>query len=356
MRILFVEADEERERSTSEWICATPARALQQTGKHQARVIHRNQFQSGEFERDWPNLIVVERLLWQPIIERIKECQSHGTKVLCRFDDAYHLLPHYLASHALWRRSIIVGEKDGQLFQAKMDVSMMRQFREGLGICDAASTPSRLLCKDYERYAKKMFYIPNYPDLGNPAWTMPKPKHEGIIIGWGSGGTHRQSFRDSGIKVALQQICHRYNHVKIMLCGHCEWEQQWLREALPEGRLITHPWVTYDKWPTVLAHFDIGLAPLSGTYDDRRSWVKTLDYAIMGIPFVATDSPPYKTVQGGIRVRNKTKNWTRAMKTLLNKQSTYDKLATIGRHFGWQQGIHSHISVYLNIFTEILKG
>ena len=44
MKILFVEADEKLELSTSVHLVRQPAAALNRTGVHQARVVHRNQF------------------------------------------------------------------------------------------------------------------------------------------------------------------------------------------------------------------------------------------------------------------------------------------------------------------------
>lgn len=357
MKILFVEADEKNELSTSNWLARIPAAAINRgcRGKHHARVIHRNQFQKGEFDVDWPDILVIERLLIKPIVERIKECQAVGKKCLCRFDDAYSLMPHYISSAWLWRRSIITGQKDGRPVGYKMQESMLKQFREGLGICDAASTPSRLLCQDYERYAKKMYYIPNFPDLGNPAWTAPKPKHEGIIIGWGGGGTHKQSIRDSNVLTALQLICREFDQVKVMICGNEPYAKEKLEQMIP-GRIITQGWVKNEEWPYTVAGFDIGLAPLAGTYDDRRSWVKVLDYAILGVPYVCTDSAPYKGCRGGIKVKNKAKSWYRAIKTLIEKPSVVEKLVNVGKAWSWRAGVDQHISTYLNVFDEILKG
>lgn len=361
MNILFVEADEPQELSTSTWLCRIPAAAINRAGKgkHQAQVIYRNLFVQGQFDIGWPDLIVVERLLVTPINERIKECQSHGKKILARFDDNYALMPAYISSSLLWRRNLIVkGEdkKNKTLLVAKMQQSMLNQFREGLRICDAASTPSRLLCQDYERYAKKMYYIPNFPDLGNPAWTAPKPKHEGIIIGWGGGGTHLQSIRDSNVLTALQLICREFDQVKVMICGNETYAKEKLAEILPRERLITQAWVPTEQWPYTVANFDIGLAPLAGNYDDRRSWVKVLDYAILGIPFVASDRPPYEGCHGGIKVKNKGKDWYRAIRTFIVRPSAVEVKVNAGRTWSWRTGIDSNINHYFNVFEEILKG
>ena len=357
MKVLFVAADTEQEWSTSGWLCAIPAAAISRTGKHSARVIHRNEFLKEDIT-EIPDIIMFERLLLKPFVDKIREYQAAGSRVIARFDDNYALLPAYIASHALWRQSLVgIKNKKGELQQAKMDISAMKQFREGLGVCDAASTPSRLLCKDYERYAKKIFYLPNYADLGNPAWTEPKPKHEGIIIGWGGGGTHKQSVRDSSILPALSIICRKYPEVKLMICGNEQWAKDQLKQRVSEDQLIFRDWVPNEEWPRTVAHFDIGLAPLAGSYDDRRSWVKCVDYMIRGVPFVASNRPPYQSCRGGIRITNKRKNWVRAIETLLNKKSTYDRLSKIGRDFAWKYtGIQSHISVYLNVMTEVLKG
>lgn len=359
MKVLFVAADEEHEWSTSEWLCMIPSAALNRTGKVQSRVVHRNQFLRDPVDSGW-DIIIFERLLMAPFVEKIRECQDAGSKVVCRFDDAYHLLPHYISSALLWRRSLVIkgmDEATKALHVAKMDVSMLNQFREGLGVCDAASTPSRLLCQDYERYCKQMFYVPNFADLGNPAWTAPKPKHDGIIIGWGGGGTHKQSIRDSSILPALEIICRKYPEVKLMICGNEQWVKDELVKRIPAEQLIFKDWVPNEEWPRVVANFDIGLAPLAGSYDDRRSWVKLLDYTILGVPWVASDRPPYKSVRGGIKIHNKRKNWLRAIRTLIDRPSAYQRLSETG--FRWSRayaGIQNHINVYLNMFDKVLKG
>lgn len=357
MNILFVEADAPEELSTSVHLCRIPAEAINRAGKgkHQARVVFRDDWLADPID-DWAQLIVFERLLLKPFVDKIKEYRAHGIKTLARFDDAYHLLPQYISSSILWRRNIILGQKDGQPVGYKMQESMLNQFREGLRICDAASTPSRLLCQDYERYAKKMYYIPNFPDLGNPAWTASRPQHEGVIIGWGGGGTHLQSIRDSNVLTALQLICREFDQVKVMICGNEKYAKEKLAEMLPEGRLITQDWVPTEQWPYTVAQFDIGLAPLAGNYDDRRSWVKILDYSILGIPWVASDKPPYEGCHGGIKVRNKAKDWYRAIRTFIQRPSAVEAKVNAGKAWAWRTGINQHISTYLNMFEEILKG
>jgi hypothetical protein len=357
VNILFVEADESHELSTSVWLARIPSAALNRTGKVQSRVMHRNQFLRDPVDSGW-DIIIFERLLMAPFIDKIREYQAAGVKVIARFDDAYHLMPGYIASFDFWKKSLIgIKSERDKLVQARMDVSALKQFRDGLKICDAVSTPSRLLCEDYRSAAKKMFYVPNYADLGNPAWTAPKPKHDGIIIGWGGGGTHKQSIRDSSILPALEIICRKYPEVKLMICGNERWVKETLMKRVPEEQLIFRDWVPNEEWPLVVANFDIGLAPLAGSYDDRRSWVKVLDYTILGVPWVASDRPPYKSVQGGIKIHNKRKNWLRAIRTLLDKPSTYQRLSETGLRLSRAYaGIQNHINVYLNMFDKVLKG
>jgi len=109
MRVLFIEADEENELSTSVYLCRIPSAALNRTGKILSRVVHRNQFLKDPIERGW-DIIVFERLLMAPFVEKIKEYQAMGTKVIARFDDNYALIPSYVSSHLLWRRNLLVRE------------------------------------------------------------------------------------------------------------------------------------------------------------------------------------------------------------------------------------------------------
>ena len=76
-----------------------------------------------------------------------------------------------------------------------------------------------------------------------------------------------------------------------MLCGD---ERIVPLLPIPRDRLIFQPYVQWFDWPRVLARFDIGIAPLAGRYDASRSQIKSMEFGVMAIPFVATGSEPYK--------------------------------------------------------------
>lgn len=55
--------------------------------------------------------------------------------------------------------------------------------------------------------------------------------------------------------------------------------------------------VTPQQYPDLVSGFDIGIVPLSNTpFNMAKSWIKGLEYAAAGIPFIAQDTPEYRAL------------------------------------------------------------
>lgn len=92
------------------------------------------------------------------------------------------------------------------------------------------------------------------------------------------------------------------------------------------GRIDLEHWAS-----TLAATLDIGVAPLADTrFNLAKSWLKPLEYAALGIPWVATDTPEYKllaTSIGGAAIRNKPALWTAAVRRLLTDDVFYEEMS-----------------------------
>jgi len=114
-------------------------------------------------------------------------------------------------------------------------------------------------------------------------------------------------------------------------CGH-ETRMHFLLKALPEGSVIRQPGVSPNQWATVLQGFDIGIAPMDlrlvdavvkeepdgprYSYDERRSWLKLVEYLCAGVPFVATKCASYDELgRHGKLVENTPDAWYAGLKS-----------------------------------------
>jgi glycosyltransferase involved in cell wall biosynthesis len=325
MNIVYVYADRPTEWNSSEWRCAVPARAINQTRRHSALMMSIDEF-AGNFPPAQvmcaqADIIVVQRNLIGQVLSAIQHWKARDKVVIADFDDAFDLIPSSHPSHPYWVQGVrIQPQEDGRVDWVKLDPAPMVQFKWGLRLVQAATVPSKRLAGDWQAYAE-IHYLPNYIDLEKYRLD-PAGSHHGIIIGWGGGMSHMQSFKGSGIMAALKRICRARRNVKVMICGKDRRIFEQLQ--LPLEQKIYHPWVPYPDWPQVLATFDIGLAPLHGPYDERRSWIKVLEYMVMKIPWVASEGPAYNELRPyGWLVKNTASAWERVILDMVDHIDDY---------------------------------
>lgn len=352
MNIVYVFADQPHEWNCSEWRCAVPARAIQRTGRHWAELLSIQDFASNTPDAQRlcaaADIIVVQRNLFGPVLAAIQHWKARDKTIIADFDDAYHLMHPSNSAYKFWMEGVITAE--GKPVQ-KMDPPPLTQFKWGLRLAHAAAVPSKRLADDWQSYTE-MMYVPNYIDLEQYKNITAEP-HEGIVIGWGGSMSHLQSFTGSGVAAALKRVCKARPQVKVLICGNDRRILEYL--PIPPEQKLYHPWVPHNEWPRVLAKMDIGLAPLHGAYDERRSWIKVLEYMVMKIPWVASEGPAYAEQRRyGWLVKNNPSAWERVLLDVIDHLDEY-KLEAAGEPylFGIAQSIDENIEKVLSIYGDV---
>jgi glycosyltransferase involved in cell wall biosynthesis len=358
MNIVFVYADNPQEWNSSEWRCAVPARAINRTRRHTAQLLG-----VADFAENTPHaqtlcaradLIVVQRNLIGPVLSAVQHWKARDKIVIADFDDAYDLIPANNPSYPYWVQGLRARlPENGKVDWIKIDPPPLTQFKWGLRLVHAATVPSKRLAGDWQAYAE-LHYLPNYIDLEKYR-NVTAEAHEGIILGWGGSMSHLQSFTSSGVMAALRQVCRARPRVKVMVCGN---DQRIFDQLpLPAGQKILQPWVPYHEWPQVLARFDIGLAPLQGPYDERRSWIKVLEYMVMKIPWVASEGPAYNELRDyGWLVKNTASGWERVLLDMVDHLDDYRAEAAREPYlFGIGQGIDENIDQVVALYAAIAQ-
>jgi glycosyltransferase involved in cell wall biosynthesis len=352
MNIVYVHADTPAEWNSSEWRCAIPARAINRTGRHSAELLDISDFalntQQARQVCGAADVIVVQRKLFGPVLAAIQHWKARDKVVIVDFDDAYDLMPPDNPSYAYWHEGLI--QRPGQAPE-RVEPTPLTQFKWGLRLVDGVTVPSRRLLDDWAPYAN-VHYLPNFIELENYQNVSSNP-HEGIIIGWGGSATHLLSFTKSGILPALQNVCQARPQVKVMVCGHDYRVFDSL--PLPLEQKVQQPWVPYAQWSQVLSLFDIGLAPLAGPYDQRRSWIKVLEYMVMKIPWIASEGPAYYEQRSyGWVVKNNVKAWERVLLDTVDHLADYRREAACEPYlYGIGQGIDENVDKIISVYSTV---
>ena len=294
MVITYIVADGLNEFNSSNFRVAVPADALIKAG-HTVHILNVRQWMA---RTDYAkqicmsaDIIHLQRVLVSDTHKDIGYWRSKGKAVVVDFDDAYDLIHDDNAAAPFWLHGkVSIRLESGYEYEQTMDEHPLEQFKKGLRKCTALITPSGILSDDWKVGAPE-FVVPNF--LRQELYRNARKHDNGdlVYLGWGGSLSHVQSWRDSGINDAIKRVLQDRDHTRLYLVG-----DQRVVDQLPirKDRVIFSPYVPWWQWQRILMHYDIGLAPLAGDYDDRRSNLKVAEYLMAGLPFVATRSPVYE--------------------------------------------------------------
>lgn len=334
------------EWNCSQWRSLSPSNALNASGRHTARCIYlhsvENFLDPAVQDVIGPNeVIIVQRnLVRQSVWDFCDYWRGMGKLVVADLDDAYQIIPWSNPAHKFW------GENT-----AKLDPLPVDSLEEGLRHVDGLTAPSKQLLEDWAHV------VPGYwlPNWATGAWYANLPERERtdkLVFGWGGSVSHYDSWWGSGIREALSKICQDYPQVHVKICGNDMRIYDQL--DVPDDRKTHQPGVPPAQWPGIVNTFDIGVAPLHGDYDQRRSWIKALEYMLCGIPWVATAGRPYEDfAEYGTLVEEGADNWYDALKDVIENYSDRLAQAQQNKSVGEDNTLERRIDDYASTFARI---
>jgi len=387
LKIAFVFADKPGELNTSIYRCVIPYLALKNAGHHVSLIpIHLFEQNTVEANNALLNsdFIVIERNLFGDILTRMAYWIVRGKIVIANYDDCYEQIEETNASYAFWNKgevefeqTDIIKEITSHIYSDKYyklkreDIKEVKQrvrkvgyphplwqFKLGLKMAYAQVMPSKYMMKQYQRLSPT-YYIPNYFVTQNYI-NIPKDKRDFKIIGWGGSLSHLQSFKDSGVIKALENIINSRNDVKLLIFG----DNRLLPLInIPDDKKLFHPYVKNEDWGrAVSTSFDIGIAPLEGEYDKYRSMIKPIEFMLTKTPFVASYGEAYKELFqiGGLGsfIKNSTENWESKLLYILDNYES-EKEFMNGKPFqyaltwDYMNGVEYMVETYRKIAKEL---
>jgi glycosyltransferase involved in cell wall biosynthesis len=353
MKILFIGADTPNEHNSEEWRIDVPFRALRRAGIP-VEYLRVEEWLSA-LEDEWTkaaDLVIFQRNTFGYAINKILYWRTLGKPIVVDLDDAYGLMGLDTGSPNAEFWALGIQTEDGKRVQ--LEPKPYDLLKWGLKIAGALSSPSELILDDWKDFGIRRYLLPNYVDPSYYKRVEVYREPGKIYIGGGGSMGHIKSWRDSGISEALSKICREDKRLIVAFAGD---ERVYSRVNVPRSNKAPLGWVSPILYHRSLSLFDIGVVPLAGEYDRRRSWIKPVEYAIMGIPWIGTNYEPNLTAPGGKVIENGIMNWYNAiMETVERLPELQSKVFSARKavldHFSIDKNISNLLTTYQKIIDE----
>jgi len=288
------------------------------------------------------DVLVMQRQYDISLVPYIKRLQKAGKKVFYEIDDALLYIPPSSPNFkdltkggaALKGSTAIIQACDGIIVSTPDLADELRKYNANMHVCYNAVD---------DRQVARIS-----PD---PAALSGSPKRDGQIrIGWAGSNTHVDDLRLA--VPALAKLMAEDERVRFVCIGHD------VRGLLPhelrkrsEYAGTSHSTRTFhantdwnnSQLPSIKyydliasADFDIAIAPIERSrFNASKSWLKVMEYCMLGIPAVASKHSPYRQwvekEPGTVMLCNDDKReWYSKLKVLANEPETRAKRAQQG--------------------------
>lgn len=306
------------------------------------------------------DIVILQRVAVNKIINSIIRTKyEFGKPIAIDIDDGYHHMSHKLRAYDFWRNGIVpVGEtEDGKEIKSRMAYPPLKQLEWGVKLTNVVTTPSHVLAEDWCKFTPNTFIVPNYIETSSYLPYKKAADHDKLrlVIGWGGSGSHYLSWMESHIIPAIRRVLQERKDVEFILAASLQSVLNRISHKSFEARVKWIDWGAYADWPETLSQFDIGLIPMYGEYDERRSWIKPLEYALMGIPWVGSRNRMTEEYVGfgGQVVENKTSNWYEAIVDVVDHYKHWKECAEADYNWAIAQGIDQNVDRIMDTYEEI---
>lgn len=265
-----------------------------------------------DLEHEACDVVVVQRVTARSEYMGMRRLQEKGFAVVVDIDDDFHALerdhPAWWLNQPNWmpeREAQLRAKVRGKPTYSDMNASPggMKMYRTPDEISDQGKHWLARACRHAdlvtvttpalaERYGGhgRVRVLPNcvperYLRLGHIEVGR-------LTLGWsGSVVTHPGDLNQA--KGAVQPVLDQHD-AAFHVVGTGEGVQRALALTTPP---TATGWLPIEDYPAALADLDVGIVPLRASeFNEAKSWLKGLEMAAVGVPFVATPTSPYRAL------------------------------------------------------------
>jgi glycosyltransferase involved in cell wall biosynthesis len=278
---------------------------------------------------DDTDVVVLQRVTHSYFAQLVPLLRSRGIAVVVDVDDDLRRIhPSHAAYAGLHPRQ---SHRTGQSWQHLVSA------------CKAATLVTATTPALLDTYAPsgRGHLLPNY--LAEHSYVTGRSKLEPVrLIGWPA--TLSSHPHDPDVTCgAIRRVLERTPDAELQVVG--DPGPAAVAFAVPTDRVTGAPMTTLLNYPRLLADLDIGIAPLAPTvFSAAKSWLKPLELAAAGVPWVGSPSPEYRALHdlGCGLLATRPKDWYRQLARLIDSRSLRVELAAAGRKVAASLHLEDH--------------
>lgn len=259
------------------------------------------------------DVVVIQRPLAAYRADVIPLLQAQGVRVVVEIDDDFTSIHQRNTSWLSTHPRHNPGTNRANLARACQQADLV-----------TVTTPA--LARRYGGHGR-VTVIPNHIPARH--LTIRPDPHEGVMVGWtGSIDTHPTDLQITRGAVARAITD---TGATFTVVGTGKGVQQALDLPVPP---LACGWVPLDDYPVAMAQLDIGIVPLDDiAFNHAKSWLKGLEMAALGVPFVASPTEDYVRLhaRGAGLLAAKPKHWAAQLRRLISSPDERAELAAAGR-------------------------
>jgi glycosyltransferase involved in cell wall biosynthesis len=216
-------------------------------------------------------------------------------------------------------------------------------------LVDVVTTTNEQLAERYREYgARNVVAVPNF--ITRPSLVAPRRRHEGTVLGYIGWIDHQDDWDGLGLRDIVEDLLEIHPDLRVESVGPID-----LR--LPAERYHSYGVLNFDQLPQAIAGFDLAIAPLIDKPGNAtRSDIKLKEYAVAGVPWLASDYGPYVDYsedQGGRLVGDN--EWFDALNGLLSDGKAQRKLAKKGQKWAKDQTLERNAGLWAAAFEQAIE-
>jgi len=216
-------------------------------------------------------------------------------------------------------------------------------------IVDVVTTTNDKLAARYREIgARTVVVVPNF--LTRASLLHPRRRHDGTVVGYIGWIDHQDDWDGLGLGEIVEDLLDIHPDLRIESVGPIDL-------GLPADSYRSHGILNFDQLPQAIAGFDVAIAPLIDKPGNAtRSDIKLKEYAIAGVPWLASDYGPYEGFgeeQGGRLVQDD--GWFDAIHGLLCDGKAQKKLAKRGQKWAKELTLEGNAGIWRAVLQQAIE-
>lgn len=254
------------------------------------------------------DVIVMQRLMHESAYNLVRVAQDGGQIVVNDVDDWYWGLH---PSNAAYNQSDPVQNPEVN----------REHYKAAIMASDLVTTSTPFLAERIADWGCNVQVVRNCIDLER--W-KPHPQRRDPIVGWVGSVSHRSDDLET-VADAVGPFVNENNlgwhHSGYFETEKMAWAHPYKILGIDPIRSTTSPLCSIRRYPLQFGPIDIGIVPLNKIdFNEAKSFIKGLEYAASGVPFVAQDTAEYVLLeQRGVGVTaSDTADWREKLESFLD--------------------------------------